>query len=205
MNYRHGATTFDTEFNQLPINTNNEKENGCYSYLLNSIKNVMDSMINKHSKVLFLRFDLRFPDGQNYSKDNQLVKKFIYYFARNCKNMGIYLKYIWVRERSREKHQHYHLVVLLNGNKTQNIYGHLKLCEEIWAHVLNIHNAKGLVDYCIYNRNGDFQENGIMIIRNSSDFDKTYNRCFHWASYLAKINTKENISGVRNFGCSELR
>ena len=45
---------------------------------------------------------------------------------------------------------------------------------------------EGLVDYC--NR----YENGIIIKRNSSDYEYQYNKVFYQLSYLAKVRGKEH-------------
>ena len=55
--------TYDNRFHNHSINTNKEKNQGCIEEILERIESSLNSMLKKHSKVLSIRFDVRYPKG----------------------------------------------------------------------------------------------------------------------------------------------
>ena len=47
-------------------------------------------------------------------------------------------QYVAVREQSTEKHQHYHVALMLDGQKTQNIHNHIATAERLWDSTLGL-------------------------------------------------------------------
>lgn len=214
MNYQ--STTNAPVFQGYPINTGTNGQHECYDLMLYRIRRHMDLMTARHGKVLFIRFDLRFPQGFAYDKSNDKVSRLFKRLKEKYEYDNIDLHFMWFREQSREKHQHYHCVLLIDGDKIQRYCPVLEYITHVWGRLLKC-NPAGLVDYCNFNRGGNAAENGIMIRRPSSKADgkelmdqeqrfrSTFEKCHHWASYLAKVNQKANIpSGVRRFGLSQL-
>jgi len=109
-------------------------------------------------------------------------------------------------ERSREKHQHYHGILLLDGQKTQSIHNHIQKAEELWASALNlpVDQNNGLIDDCTKKRDGSPQKNGIMLRKDDPDYDIKVKRCFEWGSYLSKPSTKDFPKGTRTHGSSRI-
>lgn len=214
MNYH--STTNAPYFQGLPINTGLDGEHACYDFMLYRIYRHMNLMVEKHNKVLFIRFDLRFPQAFRDDKSNDKVSRLFKILREHYAYRGIDLQFMWFREQSREKHQHYHCVVLLDGNKIQHYYPVLEYISSVWGGLLKF-NPNGLVDYCEFDRAGNPAKNGIMIRRPSSVatgetlfdqeqmFNMNFENCYKWASYLAKVNQKENTpAGVRRFGLSQM-
>ena len=114
---------------------------------------------------------------------------------KNLSRKGLKPQYVAVREQSKEKHQHYHVALLLDGQKTQSIHNHIQTAERLWDLTLGLpekENGYGLIDDCTTNRNGDKQENGVMLRYDDPwRYDKKES-CFRRASYLAKTTTKSN-------------
>jgi len=54
-------STFESQHNGLNINTNADKGQGCYTKILDKHQAHLQDMVNKHSQVMQVRFDLRFP------------------------------------------------------------------------------------------------------------------------------------------------
>lgn len=215
MNYT--STTNSSTFNFLPINTGSNNQYLCYDIILQRLYERMDYMCKKHCRVLFVRFDVRFP--QHYQNDggNREISHLFKILKENGSNNGFDLQFIWAREQSREKHQHYHCVALLNGSRNKNAYSFLLEVSRIWSHVLGC-DATGLIHQCGANDQGQQSNNGIMIQRpvqkavgnelemQQADFDKNFAICFEWGSYLAKENQKMNTPpGLRRFGVSQMR
>jgi hypothetical protein len=78
-------------------------------------------MLVKHSKVFVYRFDIRV---SGYTEDNKVISDLIRRLKKRIKahyRIGN-IRYCWVREQERSKHQHYHLVFLLDGQKVRHPY-----------------------------------------------------------------------------------
>lgn len=205
--------THDDSYYGCPINTGITGQFGCYEDILASIKKVMDYMLSKYSKVLFVRFDVSFPAGYPFAQNGTELSHFIKIMRENGKNSGIELGYVWCREQESSDNPHFHFIALLNGHKVQAYRSFLFAVERAWSVVLN-QEARGLVHWC----DGNGCENGIMLrkptkyaigeelIQQEAVFIHDYNRCFEWASYLAKVNQKEGfLPGVRKYGSSQCR
>ena len=203
----NSQVVYTATFNHLPILADEGRRLGCHGEILQRLGAIFAHATSKHNKVFFLRFDLRMAEQSAPGIDiNVSLPRFINSFTVNLKRGGYDPFYLWVREQASSIFPHFHFILLLDGNKTQSIYGHLETAERLWNSALGIDpNHHGLVDYCTRDRNEFPQDNGIMIRRNDPDFITTYQRCFQWASYLAKASTKGNApEGVHEFGCSRL-
>ena len=193
--------TYQPMFQNYPIQANPDLNQGCRTDILTRLLQLMTSMNAAHCKVLFIRFDVRFPQNYFPPSDNSIFQRFFENFIRHLQRDNLDPHYLWVREQSWEKHQHYHIVLLLDGNKTQSIYGHLKLAESLWSRALGLSDAAGLICYCTESRDGTTQTNGLMLKRDDPGFQNTFSTCVEWGSYLAKTNTKGNAPArVREWG-----
>ncbi len=166
----------------------------CDTKILNEIEKQFDYAEETKSKVFFLRYDIRFPERYDHA-DNGVFREFQSKFMKNLSRQGLKPQYIAVREQSREKHQHYHVALLLDGQKTQNIHNHIKTAERLWNSTLGLpakENGYGLIDDCTTNRNGEKQINGVMLRPDDPEMAAKKDDCFRRASYLAKTNTKGN-------------
>nr|WP_321512955.1 inovirus-type Gp2 protein [uncultured Pseudodesulfovibrio sp.] len=204
-------------YNGLPVNNGKNGQYFCYTSMLQRFYELLTSMTERHSRVLFVRFDVRFPSGYMPLGRNEEITHLCKRLKENSRSKGRDLGLFWVREQSREKHQHYHCVALIDGNKVQNHRAFLIEVERIWNHITGS-TQTGTIDWCERTRNGQPGRNGIMIQRplrkaqgeellhQQNDFQSKVNHCFEWASYLCKTNQKDNTpSGVRRFGLSQMK
>ena len=197
---RNERITYEDQYQGHPIMTDKAKQLGCKESILQKIDQIMTDMNNRHSKTFFMRFDIRFPQGYDYPNDNELFSQFQESFIKNRKRAGYDPAYIAVRECSREKHQHYHVALMMNGHKTQNIHDHIQTAERLWEKTLNLPpkyddagqtTSYGLIDDCMRNRQGQQQENGVMLRKDDPEYERKYDQCFRRCSYLAKVNQKD--------------
>lgn len=202
-------TTNAATYNGHPINTGNNGQYACYQDILQRIYEQFELMTEAHNKVLFVRFDLHYPSSYNFVVTNQHISDFFRRMVEHYSRKKIDLRYIWVREITTDSlGHHYHCAMLLDGNKVQKYYPITQKASEIWGRVID-DDADGLVNYC------DSKENGLMIRRPSSkaegdvlalqqqNYSEIYDQCFYWASYLAKVNQKDDIPlNMRSFGSS---
>lgn len=215
MNYY--SKTNRSEFNGMPINTGNGQYH-CYEMILQKIHERLTWMTNKHCRVLFIRFDLRFPRDYVSNSNNDEVSHLLKIMKDNARTMGCDFHYVWVREQKDSANPHYHCLVLLNGSIVQNHKKFLGEVRRVWGKVLGCFDPTGSVWSCEYDSNDNKVENGIMIERprkavHGDDFLKQndlYNGalrdCFYWSSYLAKTNQKDSTPhGIRRFNASQLK
>ena len=187
-------TTTEETYHGYPIMTDPQRGLSCDTKILNEIKKQFDYAEETKSKVFFLRYDIRFPEGYSHA-DNEIFREFQSKFMKNLSRQGLKPQYVAVREQSREKHQHYHVALLLDGQKTQSIHNHIQTAERLWDSTLGLpekENGYGLIDDCTTNRNGEQQDNGVMLRYDDIFREKKKDDCFRRASYLAKTNTKGN-------------
>ena len=181
-------------YHNYPIMTDKERDLSCNTEILNEIERQFDYAKQTKSKVFFMRYDIRFPEGYDHAC-NGLFREFQAKFIKNLSRQGLKPQYVAVREQSREKHQHYHVALLLDGQKTQSIHNHIQTAERLWDSTLGFPekaNGHGLIDDCTVNRAGEIQVNGVMLRPDDPERKDKKNECFRRASYLAKDNTKGN-------------
>lgn len=197
--------TQDKTYNGHPLSNSEKLNQGSYTEILQATQSLFDHMIQRHRRVFFTRFELKYPaysSGQ-YPDNNALLSRFIEALMLHCKRRNYDPKYLWVRESSESGQFHYHIMILLNSDIIQNAYGLLNKATELWGRCLNIENASGLVHLSLTDEN---RYGGFKIIRNAPDYPQVYDQCFERASYLAKCYSKGGLpANVNGFGGSQLR
>ena len=186
--------TTEISYHNYPIMTDKERNLSCNTEILKEIERQFDYAEQTKSKIFFMRYDIRFPEGYDHAC-NGLFREFQAKFIKNLSRQGLKPQYVAVREQSREKHQHYHVALLLDGQKTQSIHNHIQTAERLWDSTLGLPekaNGYGLIDDCTVNRAGEIQVNGVMLRPDDPERKDKKNECFRRASYLAKDNTKGN-------------
>ena len=179
-------------YNGLPINTNADKGQACLTQVLDKHHAHLDDMNNKHSKVMQVRFDLRYPQDNSVTPSKQHVQDFNYNLQRKLnreKHAGghkVDPRIITVTEQHNSKYPHVHGVLLVNANTKHKYHPLIEEMDRIWKQALGT-EAQGLVDRC--DRQGN---NGIIIKRGNEDFHEKRNQLSYQASYLAKERGKEN-------------
>ncbi len=167
---------------ELPIITHDGKYE-CYVEPLEKIKRELDAMLSWHSKVFVFRLDIRI---HKYSDDNQVLTKFLTSYNEWLKRKYKLNRvgYAWCREVETAKKQHYHLVVMIDGNEVRAMKNVAEKAIEI----------------------GSIQNLSVWVPKNPSyfieckklaagDYSK-YKAAFERASYLAKARGK-TIKGER--------
>ena len=169
--------------------------------ILDIIDNHLEDALERHSKVLVVRFDVRFPDDES----NRSFSKFQAEFMRKERRAGYDPSYVAVREiGEREGHPHYHEVLLVNGNRTQSIHKHIENANTAMNLTLGLdHKDPTGYVHCSTIRKGPLR-NGIMIKRGAL-FSDDENNAFRQASYLAKESQKDTPEGMREVFASNLK
>lgn len=158
-----------------------------------------------YSKTMVIRFDVTYPKGLVAVEDNSDISALMKLLIQQCSRNGVSPAYFWVREQSlRSNNQHYHCMLLLDGNKTCRYYPYIELAEEIWGRILGV-NPIGLVHYCDRDPDGNRQANGIILRSDDPYYEDKIDTVVRQAMYLAKDHTKGIYNdGVRDFGMSRI-
>lgn len=192
MNYKVETNSTYRGLNILPCRRDGEEKR---TDILDRLRSILFCMLDKHCKVIQTRFDLHYPDIQDFEHINRDIYHFINEFTKalnrmNCSGHYVDAKYLWVREQSLSVHPHYHVVVFCNGNAIKSPYTIFDKAEYYWSKTISYPDNK-LVDRC-YRNNGFKHENGIMMDINKYDFESQLNKAFRASSYLAKTGSKES-------------
>jgi len=185
-------TTNKTTWNDLPINTDNGKHESDEK-ILTELKNQFDYAEKTKSKIFFMRLDLHSPTNHPHI-DNRVYSEAQAVIHKNLSRNGLKPQSVTVKEQSWEKNDHFHMILLLDGQKIKNILPVAELAERTWDKKMGFNDGvnHGLVNHCTVSRDGTPHENGIMLIPGSADYEEKKAECFYWSSYLAKTNQKSN-------------
>ena len=180
-----------------------------YDYI-RAIDGVITTMTERHSKVLVVRFDLRYPKDHNADNSN---KDFSSTMQAVCQEFGRKAydpQYVARREQVTSENQHYHVGLVLNGNKKRSIKAVRETVEKHWANQLDIPleevQQKALVYPCNKAPDGSPRENGRMIKRGTWDNHKQKQDTMRQLSYLAKVDENDlTPSSTKKFFTSQFQ
>lgn len=186
MRERNRKPYFQSADRQYRINNNHTL--GCYNEVLKRLYGQLNNFLSHHSRLLFLRQDIRV---YQYSTDNKLMSDFMRSLRRNLKRHFGFSRvgYLWVRELSKATKQHYHLILLLDGNKVQHPANVIRIAEET-AYKVEIPKP--------YTPKKPY----LLISRNDSE---GFCKAIYRGSYMAKTRTKQCNKKIRSMGCSNIR
>jgi len=215
----HSKNEITKTIDDLSISTP-ERYNSDY---VSSIKDVLESAMLAHRRLLGIRFDLRYPTDHSYSIDEvdnpnfrrreyaKTMSRFIDSLkskisadlhSKKRKRLRVYgtgVFYIWCREQNQSDNEHYHVILLLNHDEYHALgkYGDDNLSEiivESWQSATGITSRQS--HRCVY------FSNTYRLKQNKEQFGFHLSRFFNEACYLAKKETKNYGSRRKNFGTS---
>ena len=159
----------------------------CIPALVERLADEFNSALKLHSKVLAVRIDIHThtPDLKNSAIEG-LLRWLKQDLKRNyrMKNIG----HMWVREYGEKKKTHWHLVLLLDGNKVQDSRSVVNKIKCYWEEKKQYGEVKPV------------KSPYIKIIRGDMD---SFNEAFYRSSYLTKERSK-HIGCERSYGSSRL-
>ena len=166
---------------------------------------LLEEYTKTFSKTMVVRFDVTYPKTYIGVEDNSDMSALMKLLIQQCSRNGVSPAYFWVREQSlRSNNQHYHCMLLLDGNKTCRYYPYIELAEEIWGRILGV-NPKGLIHYCDRDPDGNRQANGIILRSDDPNYEDKIEAVVRQAMYLAKDHTKGFYNdGFRDFGMTRI-
>lgn len=198
--------TNEKEFKNLEILS---YPSGMYVDILECQYSLMTHALQKHSKVMQVRFDLHYPSDGSIIPNDGDISTFSYNFSRRLSRMCISSHrldpyYLWVREIAYASYPHYHFLVWINANAIQHMYTIFNIVGDVWDNVLNTDESR-LVHYCLNKSRDPKYDNGIIIDRNSDNYGYSLQEAFRSGSYLSKVDTKDNLNKFgHKFGYSKI-
>ena len=180
-----------------------------YDYI-RAIDGVIETMTERHSKVLVVRLDLRFPKDHNADKSNRDFSKTMQAVCQEFSRKGYDPQYVAKREQVTSENQHYHVGILLDGNKKRSINAVRETVEKHWANQLDIPleevQQKALVYPCNKAPDGSPRENGRMIKRGTWENHQQKQETMRQLSYLAKVDANDlTPSSTKKFFTSQFQ
>ncbi len=101
--------------------------------IMDSIFTVLREFFERRSKLTAIRIELHL---KQWTENNSCVREFFAKLRRQLlKQYGnIYYRYIWVREQDQAKAQHYHAVLLVDGQYVKHPSVIEKIASSIWSY-----------------------------------------------------------------------
>ncbi len=173
---------------ELPINA--DKDYLCVDKYLSKLAEQMARSLEYHSRIVLARFDLTaFERVEDNQPIEELIRRIKIWLNREyrMKNVG----HFWVRENSEERGLHWHVLIMLDGNKVRSNFTLNEFVRSYWTY-------RDIGNFSYPRKHSYYQ-----IERNDS---QAFADGFYHASYL----TKERSKGVKarhvcQFGASKLR
>ena len=169
------------------------------------ISELLEEYTKTFSKTMVVRFDVTYPKNFMAVEDNSDMSTLMKLLIQQCLRNGVSPAYFFVREQSLgSDNQHYHCMLLLDGNKTCRYYPYIELAEKIWGRILGV-NPKGLIHFCDRDPDGNRQANGIILRSDDLNYEDKIEAVVRQAMYLAKDHTKGIYNdGFRDFGMTRI-
>ncbi len=186
-------TTTSNTYRGYSINTGKDNNLPCSTKTLDQLVDTIEHMSENHSRVLAVRADIHSEQDSEKVLTRRDVTRAIENTKRNINSRfkdsknNPDLKFIVTTEQtSPEANPHYHVMAFANGNAIQNGYSIFSELNKQVKNKLDTDND-GLVHFS--ESNG---QKGIMIDRNSDDFEQQMNSAVYAGSYLAKTSSKKH-------------
>ena len=205
LNMPRKKTFVDNQFEGHPLC--NVPREFSYDYI-RTIVDLVSTMTERHSKVLVARFDLRYPQGYEAEGSNRDFSTTMQAVCRDFSQKKYDPQYVARREQQNSRNPHYHVGLVLNGNKKRSIHDVRATIEKHWAEQLQIPlsevQEKALVYPCNRAPDGSHRPNGRMINRNSLNVHTQTEETIRQLSYLGKIDGNDATDpSTRKFFASQ--
>ena len=200
----------DTKYRGYSLFESEKTKDGFYKTTIDQLIDMAERMAAKHSKVLALRIDVHSPQNSDTSLTGRDITRIIENTKRNI-NMKHFLHFRIFRFQSilsqeqtcKSEHPHYHIQISCNANAIKNGYGiYQELNRQVSRRLQTDDNKsnQGLVHYCESNKGA-----GLLIDRNSPDFESQRDEAVRMGSYIAKCSGKESLPKGSRVSSSSLK
>jgi len=190
--YKSENPTFKSNKNIYRVNSGKNK--AIFTHQVGKIIKQLEATLTLYRRAFIVVFDLRvkhFTLDNNYMK--VLLSKLRFYLKKNYKILKV--GYAWCREQFKSSNQHYHMALMLNGDKINYPHKLLNTIQSMWEEITcggHLYTPKN----CYY-----------MIHRKRKTIDDdTKEKAIYRLSYQAKVKSKEkNTAHANDYGVSQLK
>ena len=130
---------------------------------------LIETMTERHSKVLTVRVDVRYPRSMNSDGTNRDFQHLTENIMKDYERRGYDPQYIARREQKKSKNPHLHLGLALDGRKKRDRNSVIEDIENQWGNVLGMTaeeiHANKLIYPCNTDPQGNSRSNGYLIER----------------------------------------
>lgn len=171
--------------------------------VMQNIHERIEGMVNdyqkKHSKMLAVRADVRYPKDYGEVNGNEDISETMRKTKQTLSRRGLDPAFAWVREQESSEHPHFHCIFLVDGQKTRSAGLIFDTLEKHWQATIDS-QSRGLIHYCCGTEESPL-ENGKVISRKDGIPDYLKRQ----VNYMAKPKGKgEPKDGKRDFGLSRI-
>ncbi len=195
-------------YREYVLQQSQKTKSGYHGEILEALAVMLKAMTFRRWNFIFA-LTLKFPEVYPLQTDNTLLVAFLKWFAERL-GYKVPYHYLWVREQDRGVHPHFHIIFIVDGDRIYSGWRWMLTAEEIWAKVLDIPSAAGLLEASdpeqfplehapAYKRS---VSSGMMIDNRAVDVAARRQEVYYWLCYFAKISTKCAGTGYRSFGTS---
>lgn len=110
----------------------NSARSGCYTDILRRIVEQTNAAVAMYKRVLFIRVDLHHCELESTNKRISVLIKSLRAHVQQYYSIP-QMGYVWVREQEKAKSQHYHIILMLDGNEIRHPAKLIKTLTEIWS------------------------------------------------------------------------
>lgn len=159
---------------------------------ITTIEKTLDNSLEKHNKVTIIRLDVRYDTESKAEDSNKDISKLSKNIKQNLNNRWIDSNTIWAREQNTSENPHYHMAVLVDGNKVQSPHDVATMASKSWKHITGS-EKDGLVHRgsCITIRRPSSKAEGATLKEQEKQFEQKRKQALEALSYLAKTATKD--------------
>lgn len=130
---------------------------------------LIETMTERHSKVLTVRVDVRYPASMNSDGTNKDFQHLTENLMKDYERRGYDPQYIARREQKKSKNPHLHLGLALDGSKKRDRNSVIEDLENQWSNVLGMTveeiRTNKLIYPCNTDPQGNARSNGYLIER----------------------------------------
>ncbi len=189
-----------------------DKETGYkfYQTFRNRGIDMIDNMSKRHSRVMQIRMDFRYPENREIDGSNRAFSDMLHGLTKELKKEKYDPLYIGRREQRGQPHQHYHLNLLTNAEDHECRETLIQKAERHWGNALGltqkeVHERK-LVYPCNTDINGTPRPNGYILARGAENYEATRENMIRQMEYVTKSDTMDTTpSTTRKFFSSNSR
>ena len=189
------SLTTEPDYHGYPINTGENNNLACDTRILDTTERVLDSFLDKHSRVLVARFDFTFPQGYKPDGNEEFKEIMKQTITSEQRHSGSKPSYVAVKEKSQDGVPHYNGLIILDNHVKKSPLNVIKEMERIAVQVIGEEAQKYVHPGIVH-----LGANPLVVHRGN---EEERGEALYRGSYLAKLKDKDDTG--REIFCSKTK